>query len=60
VGRLLADAARLHGVSIVCSTHEPLVIDLADQRLSLEAGAADAGSDPVRGLTPFRREPLGD
>ena len=40
VGRLLADAARLHGVSIICSTHEPLVIDLADRRLSLEQATA--------------------
>ena len=36
VGRLLADAARLHGASIICSTHEPLLIELADGRLSLE------------------------
>ena len=44
VGRLLADAARLHGVSIICSTHEPLVIDLADARLSLEPAAALASA----------------
>jgi ABC-type lipoprotein export system ATPase subunit len=36
VGRLLADACRLHGATIVCSTHEPLVIESADAELALE------------------------
>jgi ABC-type lipoprotein export system ATPase subunit len=38
VGRLLADACRLHGATIVCSTHEPLVIESADAELPLEPG----------------------
>jgi ABC-type lipoprotein export system ATPase subunit len=36
VGRLLADACRLHGATIVCSTHEPLLIEAADEELALE------------------------
>ncbi len=36
VGRLLADACRLHGATVICSSHEPLVIESADQRLDLE------------------------
>jgi ABC-type lipoprotein export system ATPase subunit len=38
VGRLLADACRLHGATIICSTHEPLVVESADHELALEAG----------------------
>ena len=36
VGRMLADAAQLHGATIVCATHDPLVIDQADRVLPLE------------------------
>jgi energy-coupling factor transport system ATP-binding protein len=36
VGRMLADAARLHGATIVCATHDPLVIEQADRVLPLE------------------------
>ena len=36
VGRLLADACRLHGATIICSTHEPLVVESADEELALE------------------------
>ena len=38
VGRLLADACRLHGATIICSTHEPLVVESADHELALEPG----------------------
>jgi ABC-type lipoprotein export system ATPase subunit len=37
VGRMLADAAQLHGATIVCATHDPLVIEQADRALPLEA-----------------------
>jgi energy-coupling factor transport system ATP-binding protein len=40
VGRLLADACRLHGATIVCSTHEPLLIEAADAELPLEGAGA--------------------
>jgi ABC-type lipoprotein export system ATPase subunit len=36
VGRLLADACRLHGATIVCATHEPLVVASAAAELALE------------------------
>jgi ABC-type lipoprotein export system ATPase subunit len=36
VGRMLADAAQLHGATIVCATHDPLVIEQADRVLPLE------------------------
>jgi energy-coupling factor transport system ATP-binding protein len=39
VGRMLADAAQLHGATIVCATHDPLVIEQADRVLPLEPGA---------------------
>jgi ABC-type lipoprotein export system ATPase subunit len=42
VGRLLADACRLHGATIVCSTHELLVMESADDELALESGALPA------------------
>jgi putative ABC transport system ATP-binding protein len=35
VGRMLAAAAQLHGATIVCATHDPLVIEQADSRISL-------------------------
>jgi ABC-type lipoprotein export system ATPase subunit len=40
VGRMLADAARLHGATIVCATHDPLVTEQADVVLPLESGSA--------------------
>jgi ABC-type lipoprotein export system ATPase subunit len=40
VGRLLADACRLHGATIVCSTHEPLVAESADDEVALEQPVA--------------------
>ena len=36
VGRLLADAARLHGATVVVATHDPVVIAQADARIDLE------------------------
>ena len=37
VGRLLADAARLHGATVIVATHDPVVIAQADARVDLEA-----------------------
>ena len=37
VGRLLADAAAEHGICVVAATHDPLLIDVCDERLALEA-----------------------
>jgi ABC-type lipoprotein export system ATPase subunit len=39
VGAMLADAARVQGATIVCATHDPLVIEQADRALPLERGA---------------------
>ena len=39
VGRMLADSAQLHGATIICATHDPLVIEQADTVLPLEPGA---------------------
>jgi ABC-type lipoprotein export system ATPase subunit len=39
VGRMLADAAQRHGATIICATHDPLVIEQADTVLPLEPGA---------------------
>jgi ABC-type lipoprotein export system ATPase subunit len=36
VGRLLAEAARSHGRAVVCATHDPAVIELADEIVRLE------------------------
>jgi ABC-type lipoprotein export system ATPase subunit len=38
VGRLLADAARLHGATVIVATHDPVVMAQADDRVDLEAG----------------------
>jgi putative ABC transport system ATP-binding protein len=37
VGRLLADAAAEHGICVVAATHDPLLIDVCDERLALES-----------------------
>ncbi|MGZ4431124.1 MAG: ATP-binding cassette domain-containing protein, partial [Gaiellales bacterium] len=34
-GRLLAEASSRHGETIVCATHDPLLVDRADRRLDL-------------------------
>ena len=43
IGGLLADLAREHGTTVVCATHDPLVIGLAGSELKL-GGAAAVGS----------------
>jgi ABC-type lipoprotein export system ATPase subunit len=43
IGRLLADLAREHGTTVVCATHDPLVIALAGSELRL-GGAATVRS----------------
>ena len=37
-GRLLARAARERGLAVVCATHDPLLVELADERLDLARG----------------------
>ena len=37
-GRLLARAAREHGLAVVCATHDPPLVELADERLDLARG----------------------
>ena len=37
VGRLLARAAREHDVAVVCATHDPALVELADEVVQLEA-----------------------
>ena len=39
IGGLLADLAREHGTTVVCATHDPLVIALAGAELRLGGGA---------------------
>ena len=40
VGALFAELARLSGAAVVCATHDPLVVEQADEELPLGAGAA--------------------
>ena len=40
IGGLLADLAREHGTTVVCATHDPLVIALAGFELKLGGAAA--------------------
>jgi ABC-type lipoprotein export system ATPase subunit len=42
VARMLSDAAQLHGATIVCATHDPLVIEQADRVLPLEPAVTPA------------------
>jgi ABC-type lipoprotein export system ATPase subunit len=44
VGELLAGLARKTGTTVVCSTHDPLLIGLADSEVRLRAGSAVASS----------------
>ena len=46
VAALLADAARTQGAAIVCATHEPLLIRVADRETVLGA-TAEAGAGPA-------------
>ena len=43
VARMLADAARLHGATIVCATHDPLVTEQANVVMPLERWAPVGG-----------------
>ena len=38
LGTLLADLAHTHGTTVICATHDPLLIDQADVELSLASG----------------------
>jgi len=40
VGRLLGRAAHERGVAVVCATHDPVLIELADRTLRLDGSAA--------------------
>ena len=42
IGGLLADLARETGTTVVCATHDPLLIGLADRELRLREGASVA------------------
>ena len=35
LGALLADVARTFGTTVICATHDPLLIEQADAKLSL-------------------------
>jgi putative ABC transport system ATP-binding protein len=35
IGALLADVARTSGTTVICATHDPLLIEQADAELSL-------------------------
>jgi ABC-type lipoprotein export system ATPase subunit len=39
VGELLAQAARERGLAVVCATHDPALIELADEVVRLDAGS---------------------
>ena len=47
VAALLAEAAAVHAAAVVCATHDPLVVELAGERLLLDEPAAAA--DAARG-----------
>ena len=38
LGTLLADVARTTGTTVICATHDPLLIEQADAELSLGSG----------------------
>jgi ABC-type lipoprotein export system ATPase subunit len=44
VGLLLLDAAREHGPAVVCATHDRLLVELADEVLTLREGAVAASA----------------
>jgi ABC-type lipoprotein export system ATPase subunit len=44
IGGLLADLAREQGTTVICATHDPILIALAGAELQLGAGAP-VGSD---------------
>ena len=41
---LLADIAREHGTTVVCATHDPILIALADDEVRMGGGAVSLGS----------------
>jgi ABC-type lipoprotein export system ATPase subunit len=41
---LLADIAREHGTTVVCATHDPILIELADDEVRMGGGAVSLGS----------------
>lgn len=45
IGRLLADSARQHGLTVICATHDPTLVELMDE--SIELG--ERGPDGARG-----------
>jgi ABC-type lipoprotein export system ATPase subunit len=47
VGGLLARLARESGAAIVCATHDPVVIEHADEQLKLWSPAPTAEAQPV-------------
>ena len=38
MGALLVDIARSSGAAVICATHDPLLIEQADEELSLRSG----------------------
>ena len=42
IGGLLADLAREHGTTVICATHDPLLVTLAGAELPLRRVAAVA------------------
>jgi ABC-type lipoprotein export system ATPase subunit len=62
IGRLLVHAARVHGRAVVCATHDPALVELADVVVELERPPADplgAEAPPARdGRPATKREPV--
>ncbi|HZN21180.1 MAG TPA: ATP-binding cassette domain-containing protein [Gaiellaceae bacterium] len=52
VGDLLVGLARRTGTTVVCSTHDPLLIALADREVRLERSAGAVRSEPAVASTP--------
>ena len=43
IGSLLADLARQHGTTVICATHDPLLISLADAEIRLRRASLGSG-----------------
>ena len=41
---LLADIAREHGTTVVCATHDPILVALADDEVRMDGRAVSLGS----------------
>ena len=52
VGTLLRDLAHDAGATVVCATHDPLVVDLADEEVRLGRLGSAQGGDPSSGSLP--------